>query len=247
MKESKENYVELKGFGSTIGIKTILNYLYTGYLEVSFETIDLILDAGSHLQINEIIHLCSKFLIRNLNVLNCVNILKLAGMYATFFYSLFFNSKIYHLIKFKDTFSLKNVVEITQQYLNENIIEIYQNSNDQFYQLSYEQIKNLLDNDCLQVCTELDLFLILIKWIEGGPSGKNKDGGERIKHAASLMKSIRFMCISPDELVDYVEKVECMHTIPECKSYLMEAYRYHGIILLSFYFKVNNDFVSYSS
>lgn len=44
------------------------------------------------------------------------------------------------------------------------------------------------------------------------------------------MKSIRFMCMSPEELVDFVEKVECMHTIPECKSYLMDAYRYHGIV-----------------
>jgi hypothetical protein len=81
MKESKENYVELKGFGSTMGIKNILNYLYTGILNVSFETIDLILDAGSHFQINEIIHLCSQFLTKNLNVLNCVNILKLAGIF----------------------------------------------------------------------------------------------------------------------------------------------------------------------
>ena len=48
------------------------------------------------------------------------------------------------------------------------------------------------------------------------------------------MKSIRFMCMSPEELVDFVEKVECMHTIPECKSYLMDAYRYHGIVYTFF-------------
>jgi hypothetical protein len=139
---------------------------------------------------------------------------------------------------YKDTYSLKNVVEITQQFLSENIIDIYQNANDQFYQLSYEQIKNLLDNDCLQVCTELDLFLILVKWIEGSPNNKNQYDEERIKHAASLMKSIRFMCMSPDELVDYVEKVECMHSIPECKSYLMEAYKFHGSFSI-FYARYN--------
>lgn len=84
MKESKENYVELKGFESTIGIKTVLNYLYTGILNVSFDTIDSILDVGSHFQINEIINLCSQFLIKNLNVLNCVNILKMAGIFILF-------------------------------------------------------------------------------------------------------------------------------------------------------------------
>jgi hypothetical protein len=79
MKESRENFVELKGFLTADGVQSVLNYLYTGVLNLSLDKIDSVLNASSHLQINEILDLCSDYLIKHLSILNCVSILKLAG------------------------------------------------------------------------------------------------------------------------------------------------------------------------
>ena len=220
MKESRENFVELKGFNSVTGIKLILDFIYTGLLNISFDNILGILDAASHLQIKEAIKLCSDFLVKNINILNCVQILKLADIY-----------------------SMKSVIELTQQYLSENIVEIYQNGGDQFSQLTYEQLKYLLNNEYLQICSELDLFLMIVKWIEAGsmvqgdkattPTTSENSGKQsknpRLKYAPDLMRSIRFMCMSAEELADYVEKVDFMRIIPECSAFLMDAYRWHAL------------------
>lgn len=224
MKESKENYVELKGFRTTSGIKSILDFIYTGILNLSFENLNNILDAASHLQVNEVLGLCEEFLIKNLILLNCVTIHKIADIYA-----------------------LKNVLNTTKQYLSDNIVDIYQHGSDQFYQLSYEQLKILLSNDSLQVLSELDLFLMISKWLQA-PShyltSKTSDmartseealmlddesPNDRLAYAADLVKSIRFMCMTAEELADYVETVDFMTSIPECNAQLMSAYKYHAL------------------
>lgn len=201
MKESKENYVELKGFHSSIGIKLVLDFIYTGSIDISFENILSVIDSASQLQINHLLELCSDFLMQNLNTMNCVTVLKLA-----------------------DTYSMLPLVNYTNSFISENIAEIYQNSSDQFNQLTYEQIKYLLSNDCLQVCAEIDLFLMIVKWIESSESDAN-----RLKHAADLMKYVRFMNMSAEELADKVESVEFMNQIPECNLYLMNAYKWHAL------------------
>jgi len=139
MKESRENVVELKGFQTSLGIKSIIDFFYTGILEISSNNITYILDAASHLQVKTVISLCTNYLIQSLTILNCVSIYKLAQKYF-----------------------LPTIINASQQYLNDNIIEIYQFSPEQFFELSFEQVKNLLNNDCLRVTSELDLFLMIV-------------------------------------------------------------------------------------
>ena len=139
MKESRENVVALRGFHTSLGIKSIIDFFYTGILEISSNNITSILDAASHLQVKTVISLCTNYLIKSLTILNCVSIYKLAQKYF-----------------------LPTIINASQQYLNDNIIEIYQFSPEQFFELSFEQVKNLLNNDCLLVTSELDLFLMIV-------------------------------------------------------------------------------------
>jgi hypothetical protein len=139
MKESRENVVELKGFQTSSGIKSIIDFFYTGILEILPNNITSILDAASHLQVKTVIESCTNYLIKSLTILNCVSVYKLAQKYF-----------------------LTTIINASQQYLNDNIIEIYQFSPEQFFELSFEQVKNLLNNDCLRVTSELDLFLMIV-------------------------------------------------------------------------------------
>ena len=66
------------------------------------------------------------------------------------------------IYKLAQKYFLPTIINASQQYLNDNIIEIYQFSPEQFFELSFEQVKNLLNNDCLRVTSELDLFLMIV-------------------------------------------------------------------------------------
>ena len=51
----------------------------------------------------------------------------------------------------------------------------------------------------------------------------------RMVRAASLIKSVRFMCMSAEELCDHVEQVDFMRTTAECSVLLVEAYKWHAL------------------
>jgi len=211
MKESREKFVELKGFQSTIGIQLVLDFIYTGSIDINFDNLLNILDSASHLQINYVLKLCSDFLTKNMNAMNCVSILKIA-----------------------DTYSIPTVIDHINDFISENIVEIYQSGSDQFDQLTYDQIRYLLDNDCLQACcSEVDLFLMIAKWLETPPSQAYDEEiakeTDRLKYAPELIRYVRFMNMSAEELADKVETVEFMNRIPECNSYLMNAYKWHAL------------------
>lgn len=199
MKESRENYVDLKGYNTTIGIEAMIEYAYTGILNLTFDNLVYILDAASHLQISDALNLINDYLIKNCSYKNCVNILKLA-----------------------DRFALNQVEDNLNDYLAKNFINIYQNAYEQFIQLTHEQLIQQLQSSNLQTCSEIDLFLIVCKWL-------NADREKRLEYASKILKHIRFMTISSYELSDYVEKYDFMHSIPECRKYVFDAYRYHAM------------------
>lgn len=211
MRESRENFVNLKGFDTSAGVRSIVDYFYSGNLPLANGNIIAILDAASHLQAHDVLNLCSEYLCSVLADSNCVSILKLA-----------------------DTYSLNDVCEKCKTYLGENLLNIYRNHFDQFNQLTETQLEWLLNSDCLNVASELDLFLMIVKWLESPSStpSSSSSGDERtsrLKHAAHLMKSIRFMCMSAEQLADHVETVSLMREDAECNMLLINAYKYHAL------------------
>jgi len=198
MRESKENFVELKGFSTSIGIEAMINFAYTGFLSITFENVIYLLDAASHLQIRDAIRVCSNYLIANISQTNCVNILKIADMFA-----------------------LSEVNTSSNEYLGKHFVQIYQENIDQFMQLSHEQLINQLKSECIDMCSELDLFLMIVKWLNGEKS--------RLNYAPHIVKHIRFMTMSAYEIADFVEPVDFMRENAECYQMLIDAYRYHSL------------------
>jgi kelch-like protein 9/13 len=189
-------------------MEQILDFIYTGSIHITFDNILNTLAFASHLQIEILLDLCSQFLVQNLKYSNCVHILKIADFYM-----------------------LPSVLNLAQSFLCENIIAIYEQASDQFIQLNYEHLKTVLNSQSLKSLSDLDLFLMLVKWIQP-PARLLKHDLElksRLSCAKEIMKYVRFMCMSADELCDWVESVSFMHSIPECKAYLTEAYRWHAL------------------
>lgn len=121
----------------------ILEFIYSGFINLNFNNLLSTLFAASHLQIKTLLALCSEFLVQNLSVTNCASILKIT-----------------------DFFMLKEVAEYTRQFICDNIREIIEKECGQICQLSYESLQELMESQHLMnVLSELDLFRMLAKWL----------------------------------------------------------------------------------
>ncbi|XP_023348300.1 kelch-like protein 22 [Eurytemora carolleeae] len=61
-------------------LSTILKYFYTGSSEITIENVQDILVAANFLQVKELIRKCSDFMARNLDLTNCVTVLRLGDL-----------------------------------------------------------------------------------------------------------------------------------------------------------------------
>jgi len=144
MHQTNQTCVDLANFHtSSNAIKSILDFIYTGFIHINSENIDDILATASYLQVNEILNLCSSFLIENLSEENFVSTFKLIDLY-----------------------SLHELTDSLEDFLINNFTFIYEKCGQKFNQLSYEQIKFVLKCDMLHALHELKLFVIVANWLQ---------------------------------------------------------------------------------
>ncbi|KAL3860054.1 hypothetical protein ACJMK2_010226 [Sinanodonta woodiana] len=141
MRESREGRVELKGVTAG-GLRVVVDFAYTGILELTMENVEEVLAAASHLQITDAVDLCIKYLEEAITVDNCVDILNLVELYAL-------NAD---QSKFALDFMLINFEIVAES--------------SQFYSLSHTQLSSMLRENSLIVMSEYRLFQFVLRWIE---------------------------------------------------------------------------------
>lgn len=89
--------------------------------------------------------------------------------------------------------------------------------NQEFYDLTKDQLAALLKSDDLNVPTEKEVFFALTEWIQ-------HDTKNRKKYLAELLALIKLPLLEPSFIVDHIEKL-C--DVNECQKLLMEAMKWH--------------------
>lgn len=133
----------------------------------------------------------------------------LSGMTTTNFYDFINTAKLYSMnnaLKQIDVFIAKNLMQISK----DNTLPL----------LTYEQMINCLKNDRLCI-REIDIFRITWDWL--------KQDAYQEDHAVVLMKLIRFPLINPRDLVQQVQQVDTMMTVPELREMVLSALNYHVV------------------
>ena len=77
-RQEETDFVHLDFSGETM--KTILHYLYTGEVEITGENVQDLLMAANYLLITELVSDCTTFILWNIELSNCVEILSLADI-----------------------------------------------------------------------------------------------------------------------------------------------------------------------
>ncbi|CAG2255921.1 Kelch-like protein 20,Kelch-like protein 38,Kelch-like protein 28,Kelch-like protein 24,Kelch-like protein diablo [Mytilus edulis] len=122
-------------------MKRIIDYIYTGKLEINTDNVQELLVAGSMLQYEAIVDSCCKFLKCQLDPYNCLGIEKFAQMHSC-----------HRLEEEAYKHALENFSVVTEQV--------------EFLELTVDSLIRYVSSDWIDVRTEEIVYDAVIKWIE---------------------------------------------------------------------------------
>ncbi|KAJ5076686.1 hypothetical protein M0811_00003 [Anaeramoeba ignava] len=178
MKEFQENKMILKDVSSSI-LSSILNYLYSGKIEINLENAIQILIFSSKYLIDELIETSSKFIKKNFQIETVIDIIKLS-----------------------ESMNLSKLLYFSYQFISENFRKFIQTSF--FLELEENHLNSILSNDEILI-SEFEIFQSIIKW--GKHKSNIKKEKEKLQNQISnFIDKIRFIDFSKQELAETLEE-----------------------------------------
>lgn len=123
-----------------VALSSLIDYIYSGSIELNESNIYAILSAANMLQLDKIVKLGCNYLLKNLSISNCI---------STF--------------RFSEKYLFNQLNEISKQYILDNFTSLIYTF--EFNELSYQEIELFLSNNDLNINNEEFAFEALIKWI----------------------------------------------------------------------------------
>ncbi|KAL4657460.1 kelch-like protein 32 isoform X1 [Arapaima gigas] len=142
MVESEAEEVTLQGVTGE-GLKQSLDFAYTGQIMLEPGVVQDVLSAGSHLQLLELLALCSHYLIQELNSLNYLELYRLA-----------------------DLFHLPALEQAVVSFLVEHLSELERSNQEEVLQLPYRLLREVLKSDQLTSVNEEQIWLLVVRWLD---------------------------------------------------------------------------------
>ncbi|KAJ5077972.1 btb/poz domain-containing protein [Anaeramoeba ignava] len=185
MKEYQENKLILKDVSSSI-LFSILNYFYSGKIEINLENAIQILFFSSKYLIDELIEITSNFIKNNLRFETVVDILKLS-----------------------EAMNFNQLIDSSYQFIFDNFNEFIKTSF--FLELEENHLNLILLNEIIEP-NEFELFQSIIKW---GKHKSNinqekeleKEEKEKLQNQISnIINKIRFIDFTKKELQDILKE-----------------------------------------
>lgn len=139
MAESHLDRVEIHGVNANV-FQTILDFIYTGQVDVNESNVQQLLPASQMLQVDDIEVICCEFLKHELDSSNCV------GIYL-----------------FSDAHSCSTLSKSALDFIHRNFVEV--SKQDEFLQLSKSALLQLLESEELKIETEEQVFEAAMRWV----------------------------------------------------------------------------------
>ncbi|CAH1238817.1 KLHL2 [Branchiostoma lanceolatum] len=201
MKESQDNCVELKDPSITAeGFRLLLNFLYSGELLVSSESVYDVLLVANHLQIQSVMKICYEFISQNMRdaPLDLANYTKAE--------------------KLADAYGLTTLHEKVNSALSENFLEL--STSDEFLRYATaDQLVKMLKTSDLVAPSELQVYEAVVRWLM-------HDEHSRMPHAAEVLSHVRFALMDQNTLSRLLQTD--MGAEESCRQLIMEAMAYHS-------------------
>ncbi|XP_028656901.1 kelch-like protein 1 [Erpetoichthys calabaricus] len=147
--EAKQEEIKMEGIDPN-ALWDLVQFAYTGCLELKEETIENLLAAACLLQLPQVVDVCCHFLMKLLHPSNCL------GIRA-----------------FADAQGCIELMKVAHSYSMENIMEVIRNQ--EFLLLSADEILKLLASDDVNVPDEETIFHALMMWVKHDLQKRCKD------------------------------------------------------------------------
>ncbi|KAL9951448.1 hypothetical protein ACROYT_G044109 [Oculina patagonica] len=139
MAESFLDHVEIHDVDAEV-FSAILNFIYTGQVEVNEDNVQQLLPASKMLQVEDIEVMCCDFLKHELASSNCV------GIYL-----------------FADAHSCSPLSKSALDFIHRNFVEV--SKQDEFLQLTKSVLLQLLESEELKIESEEQVFEAALRWV----------------------------------------------------------------------------------
>ncbi|XP_078481129.1 kelch-like protein 9 isoform X2 [Ciona intestinalis] len=137
--KNEHEVVEIRGV-SADGLRHVINFLYTSELQLSMRNVHCVLSAAGHMQIKPILNFCKTFLVGEISVYNCVDIIHIA-----------------------DKYTLAGVEDKAYSFIAEHLNELVKT--EEIQKLTINNMSLLLDSYSLKNVSELELFEAARQWL----------------------------------------------------------------------------------
>ena len=196
-KENQMNEITLNDT-SSVGLKCVLDAIYTAKLSLSAENVCDILPLASQLQLNQIVEHCGRFLSRNITTQTCLGFLSTAEKY-----------------------DFQEAVNKCNKFVLENFDIISQLT--EFENLSKEQLCTYISVEYLKAEKgEIEVFRAALKWY-----GANQKGGDS-SDLADLMQHVRFPLIPSNLLLKEILACRLISENPKVMKLVTEALQFQS-------------------
>ncbi|KAL7648711.1 UNVERIFIED_CONTAM: hypothetical protein RMT77_000618 [Armadillidium vulgare] len=154
--EEKQTLVELKSLTPST-LSQMINFIYTGNINVNIENVQDLIVAADMLQLSEIVHICTSFLKRELTASNCI------GIY-----------------RFCEAHHLSEMQEATRDFIQSNFPEVV--NEEEFLETPKEILLSFLKSEYLRVDNEFQIFSAAMRWIQHNVTSRRRHVFEILNH-----------------------------------------------------------------
>jgi len=176
MKENREGIVRFEEISGTV-MKDVLEFIYTGSVEVTQENCKDLIAAASYLVIPGLKTLSGQFLERQLSKSNCI---------STFY--------------FVEMYRCDELITNTRKFIHANFASVAEM--DEFLNLEAKEVERWISSDDISVAVEADVFKIVLKWIEQDKSERKAWFEQLFRHVRLAFLSRDFLTdVVTNELV----------------------------------------------
>ncbi|KAK1788482.1 hypothetical protein P4O66_016000 [Electrophorus voltai] len=197
MKEQDLMCIKLHGV-NRIGLKKIIDFIYTAKLSLNMENLQDTLEAASFLQILPVLDFCKVFLISGVSLENCVEVGRIANAY-----------NLTEVDKYVNNFILKNFPSLL--------------GTGEFVKLPFERLAFVLASNSLKHCGELELFKAACRWLRH-EDGRMEGAAKLMRNIRFPLMSPADL-INHVQTVDFMRTDNaCVNLLLEASNYQMMPY-----------------------
>ena len=156
MKENREGIIRLEEISGSV-MEDVLEFIYTGTVEVTQENAEELIAAGNYLIIPGLKTASGRFLEGEMSDKNCI---------STFY--------------FAEKYDCDELITNSRRFIHKNIVSVAKL--DEFLHLEAEKIAKWISSDEITVSEEADVFKIILDWVNHRKSERKTEFEELFGH-----------------------------------------------------------------